>query len=154
MPKARYALTAVALGGLVLTGCSTSAGQDPATNGSGTSGHHGGDVTTSDQHNNAGATSGNATVMTKLLEFQPEKLTVKAGTTVVWKVSDSLGHTVTTGTFTAVGDGLRSAEEPDGVLDMTLTQGKTASHTFDKPGTYTYYCSIHKGMNGEITVTP
>jgi plastocyanin len=95
-----------------------------------------------------------AEVVTKLLSFEPEKITVKAGTTVTWRVSDSIGHTVTTGTFTVGGDGLRSAEQPDGELDMKLAKGQDVSFTFDQPGTYTYYCSIHKGMNGEVEVTP
>lgn len=152
MLRTRHAVAAVALGGLALAACTptgqdTSAGQDPvaSTHGAhGTPGHHDGDA----------AASGNAAVTTTLLDFTPEKLTVPVDTTVVWKVADGIGHTVTTGTFTLGGDGLRSAEEPDGVLDMPLTQGTNVSHTFDKPGTYTYYCSIHKGMNGEITVTP
>ncbi|UQS23690.1 plastocyanin/azurin family copper-binding protein [Amycolatopsis thermalba] len=95
-----------------------------------------------------------STVMTKLLKFDPEKLTVKAGTTVVWKVSDQLGHTVTTGTFSVGGNNLRTSENPDGLIDMPLTKDEEVSFTFGKPGTYTYYCSIHKGMNGEVTVTP
>lgn len=147
MRRARYALAAVALGGLALAGCSEPSGQsgESSDGAHGTPGHHDGDK----------PASGDAsTVTTKLLDFTPEKLTVKAGTTVVWKVSDDVGHTVTTGTFTLGGEGLRSTEEPDGVLDMPLAKGKNVSHTFDKPGTYTYYCSIHKGMNGEVTVTP
>lgn len=95
-----------------------------------------------------------STVTAKLLKFEPEKITVKAGTPVTWKVSDGIAHTVTTGTFTADANGLRSAEQPDGKLDMPLTKDKEVSFTFDQPGTYTYYCSIHKGMNGEAEVTP
>ena len=148
MRRARYALAAVALGGLALAGCSGPSEQSGHTSSDGahgTPGHHGADA----------SASGNAsTVTTKLLDFTPEKLTVTAGTTVIWKVADGIGHTVTTGTFSLGGDGLRSAEEPDGVLDMPLAKGKNVSRTFDKPGTYTYYCSIHKGMNGEVTVTP
>ncbi|MGY2875565.1 plastocyanin [Marmoricola sp. URHA0025 HA25] len=94
------------------------------------------------------------TVVTKLLSFGPEKLTVKAGTTVTWSASDSIGHTVTTGTFTAGSNGLRTAEHPDGLIDMPLRGGKDVSFTFDKPGRYVYYCLIHKGMSGEIDVTP
>jgi plastocyanin len=93
-------------------------------------------------------------VVTKLLVFDPEKITVKAGTTVTWQVADSIGHTVTTGTFTLGGDGLRSDERPDGKIDKKLAKGQDVSFTFDQPGTYTYYCSIHKGMNGEVEVTP
>lgn len=94
------------------------------------------------------------TVVTKLLSFGPKKLTVKAGTTVTWSDSDSIGHTVTTGTFTVGSNGLRTSEHPDGVVDLPLRKGKDVSFTFDKPGRYVYYCSIHKGMSGEIDVTP
>jgi plastocyanin len=93
------------------------------------------------------------TVTTKLLSFMPEKLTVKAGTTVTWDAGDGIGHTVTTGTFTLGSDGLRTEENPDGLIDMPLKQGKDITYTFKKPGKYVYYCSIHKGMNGEIDVT-
>jgi plastocyanin len=94
------------------------------------------------------------TVATKLLTFGPEKLTVKAGTKVTWTDTDSIAHTVTTGTFTLGSNGLRTAEHPDGVIDLPLRKGKDVSFTFDKPGRYVYYCSIHKGMSGEIDVTP
>lgn len=143
MTRTRHALVAVALGGLALAGC-TPSGQNPAESTDDTSGQDDGEA----------APGGGPEVTTKLLSFMPDKLTVKAGTTVVWKVSDGIGHTVTTGKFSLDGDGLRSEEEPDGVLDMPLAKDKTVSHTFDKAGTYTYFCSIHKGMNGEVTVTP
>jgi plastocyanin len=93
------------------------------------------------------------TVTTKLLSFKPETLTVKAGTKVTWTAGDGIGHTVTTGTFTVGSDDLRSEENPDGTIDMPLKKGEDVSYTFTKPGTYTYYCSIHKGMNGEVVVT-
>jgi plastocyanin len=94
------------------------------------------------------------TVTTKLLSFMPQTLTVKAGTKVTWTDSDDIGHTVTTGTFTVGSDQLRTSEHPDGVIDMPLKQGTDVTYTFTKPGKYVYYCSIHKGMNGEIVVTP
>jgi len=31
-------------------------------------------------------------------------------------------------------------------------KGKTFNFTFTEPGTYTYYCDIHQGMNATITV--
>lgn len=105
--------------------------------------------------NGDGSTSAKAdTVTTKLLSFMPAKLTVKAGTKVTWTDSDGIGHTVTTGTFTLGSDGLRTAQNPDGLIDMPLSKGKDVSYTFTKPGKYVYYCSIHKGMAGEIDVTP
>lgn len=93
------------------------------------------------------------TVHTTLLSFVPATLTVKAGTTVTWAGTDSLVHTVTTGTFVLGSDGLRTSEHPDGLINMPLSQGKNVTFTFTKPGTYLYYCSIHKGMHGQIVVT-
>lgn len=95
-----------------------------------------------------------STVTTTLLTFEPEQLTVETGTEVTWQATDGVGHTVTTGTFTVGGDGLRTEENPDGLIDMPLSQGEDVTFTFDEPGTYTYYCSIHKGMSGEVVVTP
>lgn len=102
----------------------------------------------------AGSQSGGTKITTKLLKFEPDKLTVPQGTTVTWSVPDSLVHTVTTGTFTIGSDGLRTSENPDGIINQPLKKGQDVTYKFDKPGTYTYYCSIHKGMRGEITVTP
>lgn len=99
------------------------------------------------------AGGGGPTVTTKLLAYEPEELEVKAGTTVTWTVSDNIGHTVTTGSFELGGDGLRTSENPDGELDQPIGPGKDASFTFEEPGTYTYYCSIHKGMTGVVEVT-
>lgn len=101
-----------------------------------------------------GTSDPDSTVTTDLLAFDPEQLTVEAGTEVTWQASDGVGHTVTTGTFTVGGDGLRTEENPDGVIDAPLSQGKDVTFTFEEPGTYVYYCSIHKGMSGEIVVTP
>lgn len=94
------------------------------------------------------------TVTTKLLSFTPAKLTVKVGTKVTWADSDSIAHTVTTGTFVLGSDGLRSSQNPDGLINMPLSQGHDVSYTFTKAGKFVYYCSIHHGMNGEIDVTP
>jgi plastocyanin len=92
-------------------------------------------------------------VMTKLLSFEPQKLTVRVGTTVTWRVSDAIDHTVTAGTFTLGGDGLRTAQQPDGTIDLPLTKARPVTYTFTKQGVYRYYCSIHKGMTGEVDVT-
>lgn len=133
-----------AVAALAVASCASPADAgSPAGSTSARGGHHGGS-----------ASGGGDKVVTKLLSFEPEKLTVPAGTTVTWEVSDSLAHTVTTGTFTLDGDGLRSEEEPDGKVDKPLAPGESVSFTFDEPGTYTYFCTIHKGMNGEVEVTP
>lgn len=106
-----------------------------------------------DDASSKSAGDGGPTVTTKLLAYEPEELEVKAGTTVTWTVSDNIGHTVTTGSFELGGDGLRTSENPDGVIDQPIGPGEDASFTFDEPGTYTYYCSIHKGMSGVVEVT-
>jgi plastocyanin len=124
-------LGSAALGVVTLTGCGSST---PAA--------------TTTQTNSA------TTVSTKLLSFSPAKLTVKVGTTVTWTDTDSIAHTVTTGTFTLGSDGLRTSQHPDGLINLPLSQGKNVTYKFTKPGKYVYYCSIHMGMNGEIDVTP
>lgn len=106
-----------------------------------------------DGDSSSSAGTDGSTVTTKLLAYEPQELTVKVGTTVTWTVSDSVAHTVTTGDFKLGGDGLRTSENPDGVIDEEIGSGKDASHTFTEPGTYTYYCSIHKGMTGVVEVT-
>lgn len=120
----------------------------------GTSGQAGPIPVPSSGHGSHGAASADSAMVTaKLLDFEPETITVKKGTTVVWKVDGGIGHTVTTGTFTLGGDGLRNSAQPDGKVDMPLTKDREVSFTFTEPGSYTYYCSIHKGMNGKVEVT-
>lgn len=74
--------------------------------------------------------------------FSPASITVKAGTTVTWTNNDSANHTVTANT--------PSADAPS---SDTLAKGKTYSVTFNKAGTYAYYCAIHTEMTGTVIVT-
>jgi plastocyanin len=97
------------------------------------------------------------TVSLKSLQFSPATLTVKAGTKVTWKNDEPITHTVTSGSVTGVdpSTGLRSGQTPDGMFDGKLSsKGSTFSYTFTKAGTYSYYCSIHDGMNAKVVVTP
>ena len=89
------------------------------------------------------------------LMFDPATTTVPVGTTVTWRNDEPITHTVTSGRFIGVDKttGLRSSQNPDGTFEATLPgKGETFSFTFTKPGTYTYYCDIHQGMNATITV--
>ena len=89
------------------------------------------------------------------LTFNPSTTTVKVGTTVTWRNDEPITHTVTSGRFEGVdkNTGLRSSQNPDGTFNAKLAgKGKTFSFTFTQPGTYTYYCDIHQGMNATITV--
>jgi plastocyanin len=70
--------------------------------------------------------------------FNPQEMTIPAGTTVRWTNTGSAPHTSTSDT--AVWD------------SGTLNQGDQYSRTFNTPGTYTYHCELHPSMTGTITV--
>jgi plastocyanin len=79
-----------------------------------------------------------ATIAVKDFSFQPQALTIKAGTTVTWTNLDDEPHTVRSDT------GLFRSGALDG--------NERFSFTFDKPGTYRFTCSIHPHMTGTIVV--
>jgi plastocyanin len=70
--------------------------------------------------------------------FNPQRLTVKAGTTVVWENADDIPHTVVSTT-----KAFRSE---------ALDTGDKFSFTFTSPGSYEYFCSLHPHMTGAIVV--
>lgn len=72
--------------------------------------------------------------------FGPATLTVPIGTTVVWTNRDDIPHTVT------------SDKSPPLFRSKPLDTGDTFKATFDKPGTYGYFCSLHPHMQGTIVV--
>ena len=78
------------------------------------------------------------TIVIKKFMFNPMDVTVTAGTGVTWENQDGEPHTV----VSLTGD-FRS---------QALDEKDKFSHTFDKPGTYKYICSIHPKMVGTITV--
>lgn len=70
--------------------------------------------------------------------FQPNTITIKAGTTVAWSNKSNAPHTVTS--------------DRSGVFDKNLSPGKTVSITFRHPGTYAYHCTFHPYMHGKVIV--
>jgi amicyanin len=70
--------------------------------------------------------------------FNPQKLTVKAGTTVTWTNKDDIPHAIA-----AVAKQFKSK-----VLDTD----NSFSFTFTTPGSYDYFCSLHPHMTGTIVV--
>ena len=72
--------------------------------------------------------------------FAPAILTVAPGTKVVWANNDEEPHTVMSA------DGGMSFKSP------ALDTDDKFSFTFNKPGTYKYFCSIHPHMTGTIVV--
>ena len=72
--------------------------------------------------------------------FTPQELTVKAGTTIVFRNRDDIPHSV----VGAKGEFHSKALDTD----------DSYSFTFAKAGTYAYSCGLHPRMQGTITVTP
>jgi plastocyanin len=71
--------------------------------------------------------------------FNPQKLTVKAGTTVTWTNKDDIPHGIA-----ATGNAFTRSKAMD--TDDSFT------FTFTTPGTYQYFCYIHPHMTGTIVV--
>jgi plastocyanin len=70
--------------------------------------------------------------------FGPATLTVAVGTTVTWTNRDDIPHTVVS---------------TDKVFkSKVLDTDEKFSFTFDKAGTYSYFCSIHPKMTGSVVV--
>jgi len=70
--------------------------------------------------------------------FQPATVTVKAGTTVTWVNHDDEPHTVN--------------ENNKTFKSGTLDTDAKFSYKFTSPGTYSYFCSLHPRMTGQIIV--
>jgi plastocyanin len=90
------------------------------------------------------------------IAFTPQKLTIPAGTTVMWTNKDPVKHTVTSGApgkdaIPGVSKG--TAPKLTGFFDHAMSpKGSTFSFTFKKPGTYPYFCRIHSSLRGVIVV--
>jgi len=77
------------------------------------------------------------------LQFAPGTITVAAGQVIQWTVaSDSVPHNVTFDAYST----LTSAP--------TLGPGETWQVKFTVSGKSPYHCTIHAGMDGQVTVTP
>jgi plastocyanin len=71
--------------------------------------------------------------------FAPPTLTVAAGTQVTWVNHDDIPHTVV-------------SEDKTTFKSRALDTDEKFSFTFSKPGTYTYFCSIHPKMTAKVIV--
>lgn len=71
-------------------------------------------------------------------KFEPAAASVSAGDTVTWENQDNFPHNV-------------KVFELDRTVDLPI--GKTATITFDEPGTYLYQCTLHPTqMKGKVVV--
>ena len=71
--------------------------------------------------------------------FNPQSVTVKAGTTVTWTNRDDIPH------------GLAATNNVF-KRSQALDTDDSFSFTFTTPGTYQYFCYIHPHMTGTIVV--
>jgi plastocyanin len=95
------------------------------------------DVSLDEEKKNADA--GAHGVVADNFKFAPALITVPVGSTVTWTNHDDVPHNVIS---TA-----RKFASP--VLDTD----EQFAHTFDAPGRYSYYCSVHPKMTGEVVVS-
>jgi plastocyanin len=70
--------------------------------------------------------------------FAPQRIVVKAGTTVTWTNADDAPHTVVSTTKLFKSSALDTTDK--------------FSFTFATPGTYEYFCSLHPHMTGAVVV--
>jgi len=70
--------------------------------------------------------------------FSPATITVPAGTTVRWTNRDDIPHTV--------------VSEDKTFKSKVLDTDEQFTYTFTKPGTYSYFCSIHPKMTAKVVV--
>ena len=85
-----------------------------------------------------GAPAADAAVEIDQFAFIPQRITVKAGTTVTWINEDDVPHTV--------------ASSSKIFKSKALDTGDKFSFTFTTPGTYAYFCSVHPHMTGTVVV--
>ncbi len=82
---------------------------------------------------------GDALIAAREHSFDRADIEVEPGTTVEWRNAGSQAHHL--------------VREFDGVtIGEDLLPGRTETATFDRPGTFAYYCTIHPEMAGTVTV--
>jgi len=73
-------------------------------------------------------------------QFTPATLSVKAGTSVTWVNGDDVPHLI-------------ASAEGRFKSSTVLDTGQRFTVTFAKPGTYSYFCSLHPMMQGKVVAT-
>jgi copper-containing nitrite reductase len=91
------------------------------------------------------------------MSFSPAMITINAGEQVVWKNTSTYYHNVVDDPGKAISRVDVSSPSGATVFGSALLQpGATFYHTFDKPGTYRYVCTVHEtgGMKAIVIVKP
>jgi plastocyanin len=90
-----------------------------------------------------GSSPSTATVTTPGNTFSPASVTLATGGTVTWQFTGSTRHNVTFNGAAPAGGNI-----PD------TDAGASVARTFATAGTYTYQCTRHAGMTGQVIVGP
>jgi plastocyanin len=77
------------------------------------------------------------TVLIKGFRFEPERLEVEAGDTVIWKNQDIVPHTATA---------------RKGLDSKQIDAGGSWSYVVKQKGIYPYICTFHPTMKGQLVV--
>jgi plastocyanin len=97
-------------------------------------------IATSGKANHASSKAAPATAEVKIdnFSFGPQSISVSPRTKVTWTNHDDIPHTVvsTEGVFKS----------------RVLDTDESFSFTFEKPGVYPYFCSVHPKMTGQVVV--
>jgi plastocyanin len=84
----------------------------------------------------APAVVGATEVRARDLQFQPQAIQVKPGTTVTWSFEDgAVAHDV----------------KGDGFSSPTMKRG-TFTHRFERTGSFEFHCTLHANMAGRVVV--
>ena len=70
--------------------------------------------------------------------FTPVAVTIHPGDSVTWINHDEVPHTI--------------ADKDKGYRSAALDTGDKFTHVFTKPGSYTYFCTLHPQMTGTVVV--
>jgi plastocyanin len=153
--RSRALAAAAVLGGCVLAGCGSGAGQGTPGSGAGApAASTGADATTGGSSLKVTGTprfavpspsdpvrSGTVQVSYRNITISPGTLRVKAGTTIHWSNFDAVEHNVT------------SHSGPQRFASKDFGQGQGFAVKLTRPGTIHYLCTIHPAtMNGSIEV--
>jgi plastocyanin len=79
--------------------------------------------------------------------YDPDLVTVSAGSSIIWDNQDNALHTATSG--------YPETADPDGVFDSGMVGATTQSQPIampSEPGEYTYFCTLHPYLTGTVVV--
>lgn len=93
--------------------------------------------------NSSAVPSGATTITIKSSTFEPNPLTVPAGSLVSWKNEDLAEHDIASGTVVAPDSRFRKA---------LIGTAAILNYKFENPGTYYYHCNTHPSMQGVVNV--